>query len=57
MKIYNVFYEGQYECTTNNFKKWLKEHNARRIADGNEEEDVDDFEVEEINPILYEENK
>tara|TARA_R100001460_G_scaffold90992_1_gene132720 strand:+ start:186 stop:575 length:390 start_codon:yes stop_codon:yes gene_type:complete len=53
LKIYNVFYEGHYECTTNNFKKWLKEHNARRISEGNEKEDADDFDVEELNLILY----
>ena len=63
MKLYNVFYKDwnynkkQYECTTNNFKKWLEENNARRLADGNEKESADDFEVEEINAILYGRNK
>ena len=63
MKLYNVFYKDwnynkkEYECTTDNFEKWLEEHNARRIADGNEKEDTIDFLVEEINPVLYEKKK
>ena len=63
MKLYNVFYKNSvhcskdYECTTDNFEKWLEEHNARRIADGNEEENANDFKIEEINTILYGRNK
>ena len=40
MTLYNVFYKGDsngnsysYQATTDNFEKWLEEHNARRIAD------------------------
>ena len=39
------------------FEKWLEEHNARRIADGNEKENANDFKIEEINTILYGRNK
>tara|TARA_R100000152_G_C6640449_1_gene85209 strand:- start:145 stop:459 length:315 start_codon:yes stop_codon:yes gene_type:complete len=57
MKLYNIFYKGDsngnppcYETTTDNFDKWLKEHN-----DGREhQEDADNFEVEEIRMSLYE---
>jgi hypothetical protein len=40
-KMYNVYYtdhlyggEEEYETTTNNFEKWLKETNADREAEG-----------------------
>jgi len=63
-KLYNIFYKGDsngnppcYEATTDNFKKWLKEHNARRISEGNEKEDADDFDVEELNLIFYGDKK
>tara|TARA_R100001224_G_scaffold65582_2_gene39397 strand:+ start:538 stop:735 length:198 start_codon:yes stop_codon:yes gene_type:complete len=61
MKLYNVFYKDwnhnkkEYQCTTDNFEKWLKEHNTRRIADGNEKEDANNFEVEETGLYLYDE--
>lgn len=41
------------ECITDNFDKWLKEHNKDRIADGCEPETEDEFDVEEISPIIY----
>ena len=40
-----------YEATTDNFEKWLEEHNSRREEDF--QEDADDFEVEEISLYLY----
>jgi len=65
MKLYNIYYidinygnERIYEDTTDNFKEWLKLHNEERVADGNDIEKADYFEVEEIHPILFnEENK
>ena len=58
MKLYNIFYKGDsngnppcYEITTENFKKWLEEHNSHREEDC--QEDADDFEVEEISLYLY----
>ena len=58
MKLYNIFYKGDsngnppcYEATTDNFEKWLEEHNSHREKDF--QEDADDFEVEEISLYLY----
>ena len=57
MKLYSIHYKGDYqnprvfEGVTDNFKKWLEEHNSDR-EDGFEE-DADDFEVEEIELSLY----
>ena len=58
MKLYNIFYKGDsngnppcYEATTDNFEKWLEEHNSHREEDC--QEDADDFEVEEISLYLY----
>lgn len=51
-KLYNVFYisdgDHNYEITTNNFKKWLKEHNEERKKEGEIIEPPEDFSVEEI---------
>ena len=64
MILYNVFYKGdyqndyEYEATTDNFDKWLKDHNEEREADGNEPEDEDDFDVQRISVAIFnEENK
>lgn len=53
--IYNIYYKGDicgnsrtYEGTTDNFEKWLKEHNEERVASGNMPEDAEDFDVETI---------
>ena len=58
MKLYNVFYKGDsngnppcYEATTDNFTKWLKEHNSHR--EKGFKESADNFEVEEIGLYLY----
>ena len=56
-RLYNIYYSyldgNTYEATTNNFDRWLKEHNNRRIAEGSEPESTDDFRIEEITPIIY----
>jgi hypothetical protein len=59
-KLYNIYYidtnhgnERIYEDTTDNFKEWLKLHNEERVADGEDEENKSNFEVEEIYPILF----
>ena len=56
-KLYNIYYikvyREEYEATTDNFKKWLEEHNKKRIADGNEPEKENCFKVEEVYPILF----
>ena len=58
MTLYNIFYKGDsngnppyYEATTDNFEKWLEEHNSHREKDF--QEDADDFEVEPISLSLY----
>ena len=60
-KLYNIFYNGRYDsgqtlhpyyqATTNNFKKWLEEHNKDRV----EPEGAEEFNVEPISLFLYEE--
>ena len=57
MKLYSIHYKGDennsktFEGVTDNFEKWLKEHNSHREEDC--QEDADDFEVEEISLYLY----
>ena len=58
MKLYIIHYREDdnsktFECVTNNFDKWLEEHNSRRDFENNEKENEDDFEVEEISLRLY----
>ena len=60
VKLYNIYYNGRYdsgqtpfpyyEATTDNFKKWLEEHNKDR----EEPEGAEEFNVEPISPFLYE---
>jgi len=62
MTLYNIFYdygsEYFHEATTDNPKKWLEEHNKSRVADGGLAESLDDFDVQEITPIIFnKENK
>ena len=62
MKLYNVYYVDEddsklfghmrYETTTDNFEKWLEEHNSHREEDCQER--ADEFEVKEIKLSLYE---
>ena len=55
MKLYSVHYKGDqfnprtFEVITDNFEKWLEEHNDDRLNP----EDADNFEVELITPYLY----
>ena len=57
MKLYSIHYKGDennlktFEGVTDNFEKWLEEHNSHREEDC--QEDEDDFEVEEISLYLY----
>ena len=34
-------------ATTNNLDSWLKAHNKERVSEGNEPDELDDFEIEE----------
>ena len=57
MKLYSIHYKGDdqnpkvFEGVTNNFKKWLEEHNSHREKDF--QDDAEDFEVEEVALYLY----
>ena len=59
MKLYSIHYKGDennlkyFEGITDNFDKWLEEHNSQREEDS--QEDAKDFEVEEIALFLYNE--
>jgi len=53
MKMYNIYYKGDvcgnprtYEGTTNNFEKWLEQHNKDR--ESGSEELPHEFELEEV---------
>ena len=56
--LYNIYYIESpskliYEVTTDNFKKWLKQHNKHRIADGEIKESKSCFKVEEVYLKLF----
>lgn len=56
--IYNIyFHDGcgnrDYVATTNNLDKWLEDHNEWRVSEGNDREDLDDFEIEEASGYIY----
>ena len=65
MKLYSIFYKGDmnnpktFEGITDNFEKWLENHNKDRAeydeddAECGYKEDADDFEVEEVALYLY----
>ena len=64
MKLYNVFYidyngldEPCYQTTTDNPQKWLFKHNEGRIADGNDPENIDCFDIQEVYLELFNERK
>ncbi len=61
IKLFNVYYDYDnsmtYETTTDNFDKWLEQHNKQRIADNEMPEDKDEFEVQEVSLILFDEVK
>ena len=56
-KLYNVYFiwngRRDYEGTTNSFKLWLTKHNETR----EEKEFEDDFEVEEVCLVLFDEGE
>ena len=50
MKLYNIFYidnskQKHYEATTDNFHKWLKDHNDNR--EKGYEDDEDDYDSDD----------
>jgi hypothetical protein len=45
------------ECVTDSFKKWLKKHNKEREEDGETPEGSDEFDVDEIEVILFKKKK
>ncbi len=60
MKIYNVYYkditfgnENEFECSTTNFNKWLKETNKERVKDGNEPYEEFEFHIQETELITF----
>ena len=60
MKLYNIHYIESsykliYECTTDNFKKWLKQHNKNRLLDGEMQESESNFKVEAVYLELFNE--
>ena len=60
MKLYNIYWHDgcgnrDHVATTNNLDKWLEDNNKDRVSDGNEPEDLDDFEIEEADAYIYEE--
>tara|TARA_Y100000310_G_scaffold88400_1_gene85340 strand:+ start:368 stop:559 length:192 start_codon:yes stop_codon:yes gene_type:complete len=57
--IYNIYWHDgcgnrDYVATTNNLEKWLEENNSLR--EGNDEETLDDFEIEEASSYIYKED-
>lgn len=57
VRLYNVYYNYDnsmtYETTTDNFDKWLDQHNKERVADGSMPENKDEFEVKEASIALF----
>ena len=58
MKLYQIDYinsygETEFVALTDNPEEWLKENNEQRIGDGNEPEELDDFEIFEVDLCLY----
>ena len=58
MKLYQIDYinsygEVEFVALTDNPEEWLKENNEQRINDGNEPEELDDFEIFEVDLWLY----
>tara|TARA_R100001163_G_scaffold63489_1_gene55532 strand:- start:938 stop:1126 length:189 start_codon:yes stop_codon:yes gene_type:complete len=60
MEIFIIFNTNCYGdlsliATTNNLDKWLKDHNKERVSEGNEPDELDDFEIVEDTGYIYEE--
>jgi len=43
----------QVECITDDFEKWLQDNNERRLEDGEEPELEEEFNVEEVESVIY----
>jgi len=62
VKLYNIYWHDgtkrHHVVTTDDVNKWLEENNNQRIADGEESESLNDFEIEEVETVIYsKENK
>ena len=62
MKLYIIHYTDpfgyrSYVDTTNDVDKWLADNNENRIDDGNELEELSDFEIEEVTASIYSKEK
>ena len=60
MELYNIYWYDSYGnksliVTTNNVDKWLEENSKQRIANGELPESPNDFEIEEVQTIIYSE--
>ena len=60
MEIFNIYWNdgsGNTDliATTNNLDRWLKDHNKERVSEGNEPDELDDFEIEEADAYIYKE--
>lgn len=56
-KLVNVYYQGEYEATTDNFEKWVKYHNDERGAYTEKELEAmseEEREEREMNSASYE---
>ena len=62
VKLYNIYWYDSYGNrslidTTNNLDKWLTENNEQRIANKELPENLSDFEIEEVQTIIYSKEK
>ena len=62
MKLYIIHYTDpfgyrSYVDTTNDVDKWLADNNENRIDEGNELEELSDFEIEEVTASIYSKEK
>jgi hypothetical protein len=60
MKLFNIYYHDScgntdLVATTNNLDKWLQVNNQQRIGDGNEPEELEDFEIVETDSFIFKE--
>mgnify|MGYP003125532872 FL=1 len=62
VKLYNIYWYDSYGnksliVTTNNVDKWLEENSKQRIANGELPESPNDFEIEEVEVVIYSKEK
>jgi hypothetical protein len=60
MTLFNIYYHDScgntdLVATTNNPSKWLQVNNQQRIGDGNEPEELEDFEIVETDSFIFKE--